>query len=221
MATQDSTVTPLRSVARPKQARSEKSLQRLLDAADSLIEERGFKDVSIADITRRARSSVGGFYSRFKDKDQLLSALQERFVRQLDASIGSIEESLDPDSELSDVLEPGLALLVKTYRDQRHLMAAFLSRSNENPHLHEAGMAFRSTIIERFSRLILRWRDELNHPDPELAADLSVQLALGFMDQALTVGRLQAVGEPLPPGRLQEELMRAMCAYLGVAAEDR
>jgi hypothetical protein len=51
----------LESVARPKQARSEQTLQRILDAAEGLIEEKGLADASIPEIVRRAGSSVGGF----------------------------------------------------------------------------------------------------------------------------------------------------------------
>ena len=71
----------LETVARPKQARAERTLHRLLDAAEGLIEERGLGDVSIPEIVRRARSSVGGFYARFRDKNELLRALEERFFQ--------------------------------------------------------------------------------------------------------------------------------------------
>lgn len=216
MSTQSSTATPLVSVATPKQARSEKTLRRLLDAGESLIEERGISEVSIADIARRARSSVGGFYSRFKDKDQLLIALHERFVRELDGQIEAIEDQLDPDSELTDLLEPALGLLVNTYRSRAKLMAAFVTRASDNASLREVGLSFRATVITRFTRLILGWREEISHPDPELAAELALQLALGFMDQAITTGRVTAGGEPVPAGILEEELMRVICAYLGV-----
>ena len=73
----------LRSVALPKQARSEQTLRRLLDAAEELIQAKGLAGVSIPDIVRRAGSSVGGFYARFRDKHELLRALEERFFVEL------------------------------------------------------------------------------------------------------------------------------------------
>jgi AcrR family transcriptional regulator len=72
---------PLASVSVPKQARSEQTLIRLLDAAESLIRDKGLGAVSVPEIVSRAGSSVGGFYARFKDKDELLLALEERFLR--------------------------------------------------------------------------------------------------------------------------------------------
>ena len=56
--------TQLASVTAPKQARSEQTLYRLLDAAQELIAAKGLADVSIPEIVRRAGSSVGGFYGR-------------------------------------------------------------------------------------------------------------------------------------------------------------
>lgn len=40
-------------------------------------EEGGHRDVSITEVARRAGSSVGGFYARFRSKDELLRALEE------------------------------------------------------------------------------------------------------------------------------------------------
>src|SRR5690349_3773360 len=122
---------PLRSVARPKQARSEESLRRLLDAAESLIHERGFGEVSIADIARRARSSVGGFYSRFRDKDELLLALHEHFARALVQRFEALETSLGEPVELSELLRPSVHLLVEMHRAHAPLLAAFVARASE------------------------------------------------------------------------------------------
>jgi AcrR family transcriptional regulator len=216
MTTARDNVRRLRSVAQPKQARSEDSLRRLLDAAESLLEERGFSEVSIADIARRARSSVGGFYARFRDKDELLLALQERFVAELEKRFSVVEAEVAADADLSALLKPSLHLLVDIYRVRRGLLTAFASRVGDNRRLYQAGMAFRRGTVERFTRLILRFREHISHPDPELAADLSVQFAIGFMEQTLTSGRVRVAGELLPEGRIEEELQRAVCAYLGV-----
>ena len=81
---------PLETVVGPKQARSERTLYRLLDAAEALIAEKGLAEVSIPEIVRRARSSVGGFYARFRDKNELLRALEERFYRELSVRLDDL-----------------------------------------------------------------------------------------------------------------------------------
>src|SRR5687767_2904644 len=124
MATRPDNVRPLRSVAKPKQARSEDSLRRLLDAAESLLDERSFGDVSIADIAKRARSSVGGFYARFRDKDELLLALHERFVGELEQRFNEVEALATGERSVSDLLRPSLMLLVEVHRSRRGLLVA-------------------------------------------------------------------------------------------------
>ena len=57
-----SPITMLDTVADKKQARSERTLYRLLDAAEALIVERGLAGLSIPEVARRAQSSVGGFH---------------------------------------------------------------------------------------------------------------------------------------------------------------
>src|ERR1043166_9721018 len=84
---------PLETVAGPKQARSGRTLQRLLDAAESLIKEKGHAAVSIPEIARRARSSVGGFYARFRDKNELLRALEERHFIELSQRLDALADA--------------------------------------------------------------------------------------------------------------------------------
>ena len=81
---------PLSGVAEPRQARSQQALQRLLDAAEALAAEKGLADASIPEIVRRGRSSVGGFYARFRDKNALLRALEERFFAELDGRLEAL-----------------------------------------------------------------------------------------------------------------------------------
>jgi len=219
MRTKPDNLRPLRSVVQPKQARSEDSLQRLLDAAESLLTERSIGEVSIADIARRARSSVGGFYARFRDKDELLLALHERFVHELEQRFIAIEASASEYPSLGELLRPSLQMLVDIYRARRPLLVAFASRASDNRRLHQASLAFRAEVVSRFTRLLLSFRAEMHHPDPELSAEFAIQLALGFMEQTLNAGRPRISGELLPEGRVAEELERALCMYMGVKAQ--
>jgi AcrR family transcriptional regulator len=219
MSSKPDNVRRLRSVAQPKQARSQDSLRRILDAAESLLEERAFGEVSIADIARRARSSVGGFYARFRDKDELLLALQERFVTELEQRFDEVEKQTRGSKDFQALLRPSLHLLVDIYRVRRGLLMAFAARASENRRLHSAGLVFRRDVVRRFTALMLQFREQITHPDPELAADLSVQLAIGFMEQTLASGRLRVAGELLPEGRIEEELERALRSYLGLPLE--
>jgi TetR/AcrR family transcriptional regulator, transcriptional repressor for nem operon len=58
----------------PQQRRND-----LLDAAQSLVVEKGVAAVTLDDVTRRAGVAKGTFYLYFRSKDDLVAALQQRF----------------------------------------------------------------------------------------------------------------------------------------------
>ncbi len=54
-----------------------------------LLEEKLFEEISIAEIVEQAGCSVGAFYGRFKDKNSLLMALDERHFEEFDVDTSS------------------------------------------------------------------------------------------------------------------------------------
>src|SRR6185436_14876416 len=65
----------------PKQQRSRQTLTRLLDAAEALLDENGLDAATVPAIAERAGVSVGVVYRRFRNKDELLRAVYERFFQ--------------------------------------------------------------------------------------------------------------------------------------------
>jgi AcrR family transcriptional regulator len=62
----------------PQQRRND-----LLDAAESLVVEKGVGATTLDDVTRRAGVAKGTFYLYFKSKDDLVLGLQQRFGERL------------------------------------------------------------------------------------------------------------------------------------------
>lgn len=69
---------------KPAQERSRRTLLRILDAATEAFAEDGVDGSAVSDIVKRARSSVGSFYGRFRGKDELVLAVDERLWAQVD-----------------------------------------------------------------------------------------------------------------------------------------
>jgi AcrR family transcriptional regulator len=60
----------------PQQARSRRTLERLLDAAWTLLEAEGPDGVTVTGVASRAGVSVGSFYARFEGKEELLRYME-------------------------------------------------------------------------------------------------------------------------------------------------
>ena len=204
----------LRSVARPKQARSERTLYRILDVAETLIERRGLGDVSIPEIVRRAGSSVGGFYARFRDKNELLHALEERFFEELLDRLDALADTERwRDADVDTVVAACLAELMRTARERRNLLAAFLARAAQDPEARAEALRFRGEATQLMLPLFRSMGAASAHPDPPTAIAVAVQVAFALVQQRL-LADADAAGE-LDDAALQRELHRLLVPYLG------
>lgn len=207
----------LSSISRPKQARSEETLTRLLDAAASLIGEKSISDVSIPEIVRRAGSSVGGFYARFRDKNELLRALEERFFNDVLERVNQIAE---PERwqgvPVAEIVRPCVAEFVQMFREREALITAFLFRASQDSEFISEGLRFRRGVSERVSSLLLERRDEIDHPDPEVAIEIVVQMAIGLMQQIALSGDLRVGGRRVADDRIVDEITRNFISYVGI-----
>jgi AcrR family transcriptional regulator len=77
-------------------SRAEQRVQRFLDGAFELIDERGTTEFTIQEVVDRSKQSVRGFYQCFDGKDELLLALSEENTRE---SVEDMREVVDAESE--------------------------------------------------------------------------------------------------------------------------
>jgi AcrR family transcriptional regulator len=205
---------PLESVARPKQARSEATLQRILEAAEALIAKKRFGAISIPEIALQAESAVGGFYSRFKDNNALLRAREERFFRRL---LDRVDPEVWASSDLQGLTRGLIRELIHAADDERNLMGAILTRAATDPELRHETEQFRRDVTRRVTPLFANHAAQLRHPDPAMAMDLIVQMAFAMMLRHIASGGIQAGGRVLSNDQLEAEITRMVLAYLGFA----
>ena len=204
----------LRSVQAPKQRRSEATLHRLLDAAERLIGERGLSDVSVAAIAEAAKSSVGGFYARFKDKDELLRALHERRLGHLEELLGRVTEPAQWEGVgLRAMLERLIAAHDLEMVGRERLIAAYIESSARNPEAWAEGIAFRKQVQARAAQVLLLRRDAITHPDPERAVEFALTQAFALHDMRALYAHIDASLQ-LGTEAMRKELVRSLYAYL-------
>ena len=90
----------------PRQARSAKSLDLILDAAERLLHERGVVETSTVDVAAAAGVSVGRLYYWFPDKDAVVRAVLARAEHRLRTLLVEmlVRDSTPPRVELVELL---------------------------------------------------------------------------------------------------------------------
>ncbi len=210
-------VPELRWVRPPQQARSQQTLDRLLDAAEALVSEKGFDDAPVAEIARRAGSSVGAFYSRFPDKDSLLGALNERFLVQ---AVATADAALDPAlwqrASIGEISTAFVRFLVEIHREQRGLLRAFSLRMRVDPVFQARRERLAHHVGGRLSELLLAHRAEIQHADPHRAAAFALTMVFGVLEHTIVFGEMRSGAFTWTDEDLSAELSRAFLAYLVV-----
>jgi AcrR family transcriptional regulator len=74
-------------------SRAEQRIQRLLDAAFELIDEKGTADFTIQEVVDRSKQSLRGFYQYFDGKDELLLALFEETIGESVEDLRKVSEA--------------------------------------------------------------------------------------------------------------------------------
>jgi AcrR family transcriptional regulator len=199
------------------QARSQETLERILDAAEELVSERGFDNATVSEIVRRAKSSVGAMYARFNDKDSLLVCLHERFCEQ---ALATADMALDParweGASVAEICSTTTPFLVHTYYHKRGLIRAFIVRCSNDEQFVERANRVSRTISDRLVDLLMARRDEIKHPEPVVAVDFGLRMTFDVLDQETLYADFQRTKIKLSRERLAEELARAFLSYLGV-----
>lgn len=148
-------------------SRAEVRIQRFLDAAFELIDEKGTTEFTIQEVIDRSKQSLRGFYQYFNGKDELILALFEETIRE------STEDYRDVVAAQTDPLER---------------LHAFIVRLHEwcDPDERKRGTHNRRPISEFTVQLAVSHADRVT----DALAPVSLML-LELLDDAVAAGAIQ------------------------------
>lgn len=164
-------------------SRAEQRIQRFLDAAFELIDEKGTTEFTIQEVIDRSKQSLRGFYQYFDGKDELLLALFEETVR----------ESLE---DLTEV--------VATETDPLARLRAFVIRHAEwcDPGERKRGAHNRRPISEFAVQLTITHSERV-----AAAMDPHARLLLELIDDAVAAGAISVVDPKRATALVQQTIM--------------
>ena len=161
--------------------------EAFVEAAQRLMQTRGFERMSIQDLLDELDASRGAFYHYFDSKQALLEAVIDRMV---DAGLASVEPIVeDPTLPAADKLVRVFGGIGRWKTDRKDLILAFLDvwLSDEHAVVREK---FRHKLVGRFvpvlTRIVRQGIDEgsFQVDSPGSTARVLMMLIQGMQDEA-------------------------------------
>ncbi|MET0900598.1 MAG: helix-turn-helix domain-containing protein [Mycobacterium sp.] len=122
---------------------------RLLDGLAASIEDRGYRETTVADIVRHAKTSKRTFYSQFASKDDcLLELLDIDNARMID----DIQSAVDPEAPWHDQVVQAIGSYVSTVASRP---AIWLTWIREFPALGDRARPVQRRGMERLADMLM------------------------------------------------------------------
>jgi len=159
-----------------KQARSLATQERILTAARTLLRSESFDAISIRQIVKSANTSIGSFYGRFRDKDALLPVLFAEYEARLERQVTRLRQAVSATQSLDELAGIVAGHFVDIFGENPNLSRAVFEYATRSPQSEESRL-HSDQRLKQYAFLfeaILFYRDEINHSDPQRAAELSL-----------------------------------------------
>ena len=163
------TPTRIRTRAAAQQRRAATE-QAILDATESLLEIRSFRDLSVEDVMEVTGLGRTAFYRYFPDLERVVLRHMAGIAEDLHAASREWFSADHPDAQLVD---SGLRIAA-VYRDHGRLMQAFSEASVAGPDVRDAWRDVLDSLIDpgvaHLELLIAQGRAECAHPAETIRA---------------------------------------------------
>lgn len=203
-------------VRAPRQARSQETLERFLDATGELLDERPFEEITVADIVRRAGRTVGSFYARFDDKYAVLYELVETVFARINDVVKAFCDPVRWDGQpVSEFVSESVRVNVEAYRRAGPLFRAAFSAATIDERFRDLRIGVMRYCAGQQKAFLLARAGELGCPDPARASDQMFELVAATLDHELMFGRFTETS-PATDVDLVAELTEQSLQVLGL-----
>lgn len=148
------------------------TLEKMLAAAEDQLREQGLESFTVQSVLQRAGLSVGAFYARFPDKSAILRELQARVHARVDALIlADLAAKTGTTASLEEAVDLGFGIIIRRVLSEREVFSAFMMLSVFDTNMSESGEQFNWERKRALAGLLAPHREEIGHPDIDLAID--------------------------------------------------
>lgn len=200
----------------PQQERSREALRKVLAAAEELLRTEGSDAFTMANVAERAGVSVGAVYRRFAGREELLNAVKDRLIDNLEQELSAA--LADADAGLEGVVDAFVGATVRGLSAGTDVFPYLLSGKGGEAKEERTGRAV-SVMQRLFLDAASPHVAQVRRADPVTALTTVFRLVLGgCIHRMLTV---QTVPDGISWPRWTEETSDMAIAYLTTSARSR
>ncbi len=200
-----------------KQERGKKTQDRILQATKKLLASKSFESISVRQIVRQAKTSIGSFYARFQDKHALLSVLYAEYEQQLSRRVETLRRAVDRADSLEETAQLIVSHFVDRYGQIPNLNRAIFEFATRHPESEELEVLSqkRRQQYDFVLDALSKYDSEITHENPKRAAELAFYFTVvACRNQLLYPHAPQARTLKVSKKELKAELTRLMTGYL-------
>jgi AcrR family transcriptional regulator len=207
----------MKDVLAAQQHRSRETLARLLRATIEMLDKHGLSGATIPRIAASAGVAPASVYRRFKDRDALYRAAFLSALEQGRESAKTLSLQSFKNPTLDGVARDVVAIVLRQYRTHPRLLTALVRymEDDTDKRFKKKTLAIISENFRGLIDLLLNFRSEIKHPDPERAVAFGLLTVVSSIEtRALGDVSLWREILPLSDQELQPEFAQIFLTYL-------
>ncbi len=165
---------------KPRQARSQERVNRILDVAEALFASQGYAATTTNAIAAHAEVPIGSLYQFFPDKTAILQALALRYAERLHQQLLTIDEAEQATRPLSDYVDQLIDTTDRFFTDNPCYHAIFMEAQGTVREWEEIDEATDAKLIQDLAKSLAKRDAGLKPVDYEVIAFVLVK-AIGTL----------------------------------------
>lgn len=139
---------------RPRQARSQQRVNKILDVAENMFIEKGYDGATTNAIATQAEVPIGSLYQFFPDKAAIVQALAERYMALLHQKFMTLHTPEAAELPLADYVNQMIDAIDQFFLNHPGYHAIFIQVQNEIPELEAIEAATDAQLIQELAAFL-------------------------------------------------------------------
>ncbi|MEO7383675.1 MAG: TetR/AcrR family transcriptional regulator [Novosphingobium sp.] len=200
----------------PLQGRSKASLERMLKAAQKLMEASGNEDFTLQDVSKAGNVSIGSIYLRFESKENLVRAVIANHLEQIMADEAQMFCKISAQSQnLGEFVINFVNNYAEFLRHHAPMMRLSMERARHDPLVSGPGKVAASRAARLTRNGMMAYSDEFGGNDRERRALSAFDAIFSTLARHLALGSsAETADDGVEWDVLKQELARMCLAYL-------